>query len=142
MSNLIRKIHVGCRQLGIDADTRHALQLQVTGKASLTDMSEAELKLVVNHLKGRGFTSKEGRRPAAKRADVRFVHVMWRLLGEAGVLHKPGRDGLNAFIRSRFESTWGAVPADVDMLQEHDKISDVIDALKAWCERSGIELEE
>lgn len=142
MSNLIRQIHVGCRQLGIDADTRHALQQQVTGKASLTDMNEAELKLVVGHLKERGFKSRKGRRPAAKRADLRFVHVMWRLLGEAGVLNKPGRDGLNAFIRSRFESTWGAVPADVDMLQEHDKISDVIDALKAWCERSGIELED
>ena len=35
-------IHVGCRELGIDSDTRRDLQLLVTGKASMADMSKAD----------------------------------------------------------------------------------------------------
>jgi len=83
----------------------------------------------------------KSKRGLAPRADLRFVHVLWKLLGDAGKIKKPGRDGLNAFIRSRFENKWGAVPLDIDAMRDHDKISDVIDALKAWCHREGVELE-
>jgi len=48
-------IHVGCRELKIDTETRHILQQALTGKASLSEMTEPELELVVNHLKKRGF---------------------------------------------------------------------------------------
>ena len=61
---LIRKVHVGCRQLGIDNDTRRDLQRQVTGKASLSAMSEAELKGVLKALENRGFKpAPKGRQP-------------------------------------------------------------------------------
>ena len=52
---LQRMIHVGCRQLGIDSDTRHDLQLQVTGKASMSDMTEPEMRMLLDALKQRGF---------------------------------------------------------------------------------------
>jgi hypothetical protein len=81
-----------------------------------------------------------GRRPAASRADLRFIHVMWRLLGEAGALKKPGRAGLNSFIRSRFEAKWGAIPVDIDVMREPGQINDVMRALKDWCGRAGVEL--
>jgi hypothetical protein len=37
---LQKLVHVGCRELGIDADTRRDLQKMVCGKASLADMTE------------------------------------------------------------------------------------------------------
>jgi phage gp16-like protein len=144
--NLQRMIHVGCKQLGLDDDTRRDLQLVVTGKASMAAMSEAEMLKVVDALKQRGFktgfkgTSKT-RRPTAKRADVRLIHALWGALGRAGKLKKPGREGLNAFLRIRFEKKWGAVPIDVDALTDWSQISDVIKALKDWCRREGV-LEE
>ncbi len=52
---LRKQIFVGCRQLGMDNDTRHDLQLVATGKSSLTDMTVCELKLVVDALKSKGF---------------------------------------------------------------------------------------
>ncbi|MEV8467297.1 regulatory protein GemA [Fluviibacterium sp. DFM31] len=122
---------------------RHG-QAQLTGKASLSEMTDGELKLVVNHLKEKGFrvqAAPRQRHAAAPRADLRFAHVMWRLLGEAGVLERPGRDGLNAFVRARFEAAWGSVPVDIDMLRDHGQIQDVVEALKAWCLRADIELE-
>lgn len=151
---LQQMVHVGCRQLGLDADTRHDLQLAATGKASMSDMTDADLRKVIEALKKRGFEPfgnsyfKGGKKPvqnrmkpAASRADLRFIHVMWKLLGEANALQKPGRDGLNAFIRAQFEGKWKSVPIDIDALREAGQINDVMQALKAMCRRAGIKLQ-
>lgn len=144
--SLKRQIHLACRQLGLDPDTRHALQHEVTGKASLTEMTEPELRLVVEALEKRGFKSgfkgaSKSRRAPAPRADLRYVHVLWGLLGKAGVLDRPDRDGLNAFVRSRFEAHWSMVPIDIDALRDADQISDVIRALQAFARRHGVKVE-
>ncbi|MGH1355349.1 MAG: phage protein GemA/Gp16 family protein [Thalassovita sp.] len=141
---LRKQIFVGCRQLGLDSETRHDLQLAATGKSSLKDMSEAELQLVVKHLRARGFNSSGKKRPAAKRPDIRYCHVLWRLLHQAGYARIGGAKGLNAFIRSPktgFEPKWGHVPIDIDAMTETSEINDVIEALKAWCRREGIPTE-
>ncbi|HBM58541.1 MAG TPA: regulatory protein GemA [Citreicella sp.] len=135
-------IHVGCRQLGLDAEARRALQQQVTGKASLSEMTAAELRLVVDRLAKDGFKAEtRGRRKPAPRADLRLIHVLWRKLGEAGALERPDRAGLNTFIRARFEASWGAVPADVDMLRDWHQIDAVLQALIAWGRRARIDFD-
>jgi len=139
---LNRKIFAGCKELHLDNDTRKDLQLQVVGKSSLSDMDDAEKKRVIKELQNRGFkASSKGRlkRPVAKRADVRFVHVLWGLLKQNDCLDNPTREGLNAFIRKRFGDSWGASLIDVDAMEDHRQISDVINALKAWCDRKGID---
>lgn len=143
---LQRMIHVGCKQLHIDNDSRRDLQLLVTGKASMADMTEAELTAVLDALKQRGFKAGfkgagKGRRAPAPRADLRLVHVLWGKLGAAGHLERPDRAGLNAFLRSRFEDKWQSVPLDIDVLRDHDQINDVIQALKDWCKRKGVPLQ-
>lgn len=146
---LQRQIHVACRQLGLDADLRHDIQLSATGKASLRDMDEADLRKVISALEQRGFKGgfkgtgsglAKGRRQAADRADVRFLHVLWRLLSEAGAVRKPGREGLNAFVRSRFGASWGAEVIDIDALRDACQINDVTRALKDMCRRAGVEV--
>lgn len=144
--NLQRMIHVGCKQLGLDTETRRDLQLVATGKASMADMTEAELKAVLEALKQRGFKAGfkgagKGRRAPAPRADLRLVHVLWGKLGAAGHLERPDRAGLNAFLRSRFEGKWQSVPLDIDVLRDHAQINDVIRALKDWCKRKGVPLQ-
>lgn len=139
---LIRKVHVACRQLGLDGETRRAMQEQVTGKASLLDMTEADMKRLLKALEKRGFKpAAKGRHAPAPRADLRFAHKLWGLLAEAGAVHQPGRVGLNAFVRARFGKAWGSVPADIDMLTDWGQIADVIDALKAMAKRAGVRLE-
>ncbi len=139
---LQRMIHVACRELGIDADTRRDLQFQVVGKASMADMTEAELTAVVKALEARGFkkVATKGKRPAARRADTRFAHVLWGKLASAGAVDVPGAKGLNGFVRARFEKHWGSVPIDIDALQNHEQINDVVEALKQMCRRAGIAL--
>lgn len=139
-----RLIHVGCRDLGLDQDDRRALQLEVCGKESMSDMSDADIEAVLERLKKDGFNPASkgpSRRPPAPRSDLRLCHVLWRKLGEAGELDRPGRAGLNAFIRSRFGDHWQSVPADIDMLRDPDQISAVIRALKAWGKRASIDFD-
>lgn len=143
---LQRKIHVACRQLGLDSDARREAQLAATGKSSMKDMGDADLLKMVSHLEQRGFKGsfnkgdKSQFKPAAGHAGVRLVHVLWRKLGEAGALRDPSRSGLNKFIRSRFEKTWQSVPMDVDALRDHKQVNQVINALKDWCAREGVVL--
>ena len=138
---LQRLVHVACRELHIDAEARHDLQLAVTGKASMADMSEADLTKLIDRLKADGFKVSLKPRKTAPRADLRLIHVLWAKLGQKGALDRPDRPGLNAFIRSRFEATWSSVPADVDMLRDHNQIDAVVQALKDWGRRAGIDFD-
>ncbi len=141
---LQQKIHIACRQLGLDSDARRDLQMAATGKASMRDMDEAELKLVVNRLKEAGFEDAapgRAKHKPAPRADLRLIHVLWKKLGEAGALERPGRAGLNAFVRARFEDTWSSVPADIDMLRDHKQIDAVVNALVQWGKRAKIDFD-
>ena len=142
---VLKTIHVACRDLGMDNDTRRDLQVLVTGKDSLKAMTPAEHLAVLEALKQRGFKPSAGRasrthRRPATRGDIRFCHVLWGKLVRAGVVDLPGAAGLNAFIRARFEKAWGAVPFDIDGLRDWKQIATVIEAMKAMCARAGIEL--
>lgn len=145
MSHALRKmIHVGCKELRISQEDRRALQLEVCGKESMADMSDAEMRAVLGRLKKDGFqpsSAPGGKRPAAPRPDLRLCHVLWRKLGEAGALERSDRAGLNAFIRSQFGDRWNSVPADIDMLRDPDQINAVIRALKSWGKRAGIDFD-
>jgi hypothetical protein len=140
-TNLIRLVRVAARDLKLDDDTRRALQLRVVGKESLSEMSEADINMVVEEMRRMGFKSTGTRRPMAARADTRFAHKLWGLLFTHDKVKVRGAAGLNAFVRERFGDAWGAVPIDIDQLQDGDKINDVVQALKAMCRRAGIKLE-
>jgi phage gp16-like protein len=141
---LQRTIHAACRELGLDQDARHALQLEVCGKTSMSDMTEADLNKVLRRLKKDGFKYRSNGAPKhklASRSDLRLVHVLWKKLGDAGALERPGRDGLNAFVRARFGDTWGSVPLDIDTLTDAEKINAVVRALKAMGRRADIDFD-
>ena len=149
MSRALQKlIHAGCRELGLDTDTRRELQLVATGRASMADMTEADLRKLLDALKARGFKAdfkgaSTGRKryAPAPREDLRYVHVLWRLLTEAGEIKRPGRAGLNAFIRARFEAGWGSVPIDIDTMTDAAQINAVVRALKDMCRRANVSYE-
>jgi hypothetical protein len=143
-ARLIPMIHVAAKALGLDEDTRRDLQLRVTGKASLRDMSAAEQTKVLDALKQQGFKPvlKGSFRKPASRGDVRFAHVLFGKLYQAGKVNVGGAEGLNLFIRARFSQAWGAAPIDIDRMTDPDQIAAVIEALKAMCRRSQIDISQ
>lgn len=71
----IKAIHAACRQAGIDNSERQRLQLQITGKASLTDMSYDEVNRVLDHLnKAAGYQEHAGK-PKTVDADPQLQKV-------------------------------------------------------------------
>lgn len=141
-ARLIPMIHVAAKALSLDEDTRRDLQLRVTGKASLKDMSASEQAAVLDEMKRLGFRAApaKGFRKPAPRGDVRFAHVLWGKLTLAGAVDGKGAAGLNAFIRVRFAKGWGAAPIDIDRMTDAAQIATVIEALKAMCARAGIDI--
>ncbi|PTV94040.1 uncharacterized protein DUF1018 [Rhodobacter aestuarii] len=141
MTNLNAVINIAKGKLGMAEDDYRAMLERVTGKASLKVMSDRQKTAVLDEMQRMGFSKTSGKRPPAKRADVRYCHVLWGLLHKAGVVKVGGAKGLNAFIRSRYGAAWGAVPIDIDRMTEARQISTVIEALQAWCKRNNIPTE-
>lgn len=135
---LQRRIFAACRSIGLDDEARHDLQFQVTGKRSIREMTDAEMRQLSAELNRRG-GSKKRPRPAERRADQRLIWVLWRLLAEAEVV-TPGADALRAFICSdNFAAKWGTNITDVRFLNV-ERAQDVVEALKAMAKRNGVEM--
>lgn len=85
-AHLIAAVHAGARRIGIDDETRRALQLRLTGHASCSEMSEQDLERVLDHLRGVGFRP---RRPVSDdRASL--VRKVYALLGGRPVAYAEG----------------------------------------------------
>lgn len=96
-SRLISAIHAAATKQGLDADTRRAMQKAITGKESCADMTEHELRRVLEHISPRktGTDTSEAsnasgdvsvpvlRRPVPARDKAALVRKVYALLGEA-----------------------------------------------------------
>lgn len=71
----IKAIHAACRAQGIDDEARRAIQVQLTGKDSLSDMAYAEVNKVLDHLnRGSGYTGHAGK-PKGIDADPKLQKI-------------------------------------------------------------------
>ena len=86
----IRAVHAACRAQGIDEETRHALQVQITGHASLTEMSVFDLDSVLNHLNRHGAAKPNAwgfvfKLPADRRDLCKKIYRLAQRVGAAQV---------------------------------------------------------
>ena len=129
-----------CRDLGIDSDTRHALQRRVTGKESLTDMSLVEMRQVLAALAGRqtgqpgrsGGRAKVASRPSLLPAGPHTskLRALWISAYWLGVVRDREDKALAAWIcrQTGLDAARWATPAHT---------SQCIEALKDWMARDG-----
>lgn len=89
----IKAINAACGKLGINRDERHALQLQVVGKASLTEMALPELDDVLSHLNRIAKGAKPGdewkfvfRLPLERQS---YAKKIYRLAERIGAMQQP-----------------------------------------------------
>mgnify|MGYP005841890529 FL=1 len=89
---LIAQAHMAAKQLGLDDDTRRAVQAAVTGTASCADMTEAELARLIQHYHGLG-AEVVASAPRSARDDG---PTPWQLITLERLAFDMGwRDGLN-----------------------------------------------
>lgn len=137
---LRRHIFAACRELGIDDDGRRDIVANATGKQSMSGMGAADLQLVCDALREKGWKPKARKgRPLEATKDKRFVWVLWRKLALAGVV-KGDAAALDAFVNnSKFWSKHGTTQTALRFISE-ERTQDVIEALKDVCRRNQVRI--
>ena len=125
----IRAVHAACRELGLDAEDRHALQQRVVGKASLTEMTGDELSRVLDALNGPRRRPRRDDLPRA--ATAAKLRALWLSGYHLGVVRDRSDRALAAFVRRQTgldAARWAHHPADA---------ARAIDGLKGWIGRAA-----
>lgn len=126
---LIGAVRAAAKRRGIDDDDRKAIQIEVTGKASMADMDGAEIGKVLDRLNrdagGRSLGDWQARPHQAK------VRALWWTLYWLGEVPEPNERALDAFVLRQ---------AGVSSLRflDHRAALSVIEGLKAIAERAGV----
>ena len=132
---LIRLIHVGKRELGLDDETYRTLLSGCVAKDSTSTMSVPELERVLERMKRSGFkvrvkASAQPRpgRPLAQYPEAKKVRALWLFLHQLGAVKNPSEAALAAYVKRI---------AKVDALQWADghQTEALIETLKKWAMR-------
>ncbi len=136
----IRAIHAACRAQGMDDETRKALQVQLTGKASLKDMGLFDLDSVLNRLNARGAGREINewafvfKLPAERQALARKIYRLAERMGAAQV--PPIGPMSKRYIEGIAEHMLGA--DTVLQFCTSEILHKVVQALEIHCKRHGI----
>ncbi|HEX5278146.1 MAG TPA: regulatory protein GemA [Fluviicoccus sp.] len=130
---LIRLIHVGKRELSLDEETYRALVKSgsKTTHDSTSLLTAAQLELVLDAMKARGFVVKTGGKPVAntmKDPQAQKIRALWLELHTRGYVNNPGDAALHAYIKriTRVERMEWLSSAQA---------SQAIETLKSWLDR-------
>jgi len=144
--NHLAAIHMAQKALGLSADDATALKIAVTGKASSADMSAMQRKQYLAHLSGLQertglIAPRPQKRPYVQRSvdddqDVRWLkaRALWNALAKAGVVHVNTDAALTAYVKRQTK-------VDAWRFLNGYQVNTVIEALKKWCARSGVEVQ-
>jgi phage gp16-like protein len=128
--NMIAKLHIAKKQLGLDEDIYRASLMRITGKSSARDMTPAELQACLKDFSNKGFkaVSKFGKSGLPTTAKI---NALWLSGWNLGVIHDPSPRAMEAFIQRQTgiaKAEWLINSADA---------AKVIDGLKAWLMRDA-----
>lgn len=124
--DMMKAVRAACRRQGIDDDSRKAIQADRIGKASMADMTVAELGRLLDHL------NRHWDGPMGHRAHLGKIKALWWTLYWLGEIGDPSEHAMSAFVERQ---------TGVSALRflDHRKAASVIEALKSWAARVGVE---
>ena len=133
---LIRLIHVAKRDLALDDEAYRDMVEQVTGQTSAAALSVLQLERLLGHMKKCGFKVKAsiGTRTQAQSLQASKMRALWLLLHQADVVRDSSEQALASYVKRI---------TGVEALQwlNTAQCSLVIESLKKWCKRTGVEYE-
>ncbi|WP_052730178.1 regulatory protein GemA [Sphingomonas sp. SRS2] len=124
-NKLIGAVRAASKRLQLADDDRRAIQLEVVGKASMSDMTPGEIGKVLDRL------NRDVKSPMAHRSHVGKIRALWWTLYWVGEDIEPNDAALDGFTRRQ---TGLAALRFVD----HRHAPSIIEALKSWASRAGV----
>lgn len=128
VSHLYRAVHAAVRANGMDDEDRKAIMAEKFGKHSMSDMTTAEITQLLNHLN----RARNQQSPAGHRAHVGKIRALWWSLYWLGEVESSDERAISAFVKRQ---------TGVSALRfvDHKSGRAVIEGLKAWLTRVGVE---
>lgn len=141
--NMLAKIHIAKKELGFDDDTYRTILQTRYKKDSAAKLTRFEAEDLINHFKKQGFKVKRSKgetiptktSPTYEKPMARKVVAIWINMALAGKVH----NGSDAALQSYVKRMTG-----VDNLAWCDdrQLWKLIEALKKWAKREGVQLDE
>ena len=149
--NHLAAIHIAHKSMGLSKEDADYLKRSITGVASAGDMTVLQRRQYLAHLSGlqERAALARGEKPAytPKRAplyrtvdddqDDRWgkARALWAVLGAAGVVHTDTDAALMAYVKRQTQVAHWRFLNTV-------QINSVIEALKRWCYRAKVEIQQ
>ncbi|EKM6232585.1 regulatory protein GemA [Salmonella enterica] len=134
-TSLIKLIHVARRDLQLDDDTYRAFLMQKTGKISCRELNVAQLELVLNAMKERGFKkqNKHPRRRFKGHVTPREkVYKIWRQMAEDGFIADDSDTALDKYVERLTARRNGGQGVSTLAWCHGDPLLTVLETLKQW----------
>jgi len=135
LRKLKAQVHIGKAALALDDESYRILLHAATGKTSSADMTEHELRTVLQRLRDRGWKNQRSS-PASRQRDSKDqldkIRALWITLNQSGALRDGSEQALTSFAR-RMTGV-----ARIDWLRSN-QANTVIEALKKWQARHNAE---
>ncbi|EBI0307119.1 regulatory protein GemA [Salmonella enterica] len=132
-ATLIKTIHIGKKELGLDTDTYRQMLLSATGVNSAGAMNMAQLTKTLAAMKAKGFVVKPSSKARTTRQLADFpqakkLRALWLEMYAQGFVRDSSEEALRRWVKRETK---------VDGLQwlDADKASAAIEKLKKWQER-------
>ncbi|MDF2186170.1 regulatory protein GemA [Grimontia hollisae] len=146
-TRLIRLIHIGKRELGLDDETYRALLQRETGKDSCKGMLNNELDTVLRAMERQGFRrkvtqSKKRLSPKTRGQPtvISKIRALWITMAKEGIVRDGSETALNAYVK-RMTKTKVCIGVDrIDWCTKNDSHR-VLESLKQWKYRAKSHVE-
>ncbi|HCZ9714524.1 TPA: regulatory protein GemA [Vibrio parahaemolyticus] len=130
MSNLLKLVQIGKRELAMDDDTYRAMLVNITGQNSAKNLSQWQLSKVLDHLKSLGFKPKQ-KKPQPKALEVTKIKAIWITMHKQGFVRNGSDAAIDAYVRRMTTRSNGRGIERAMWLKPY-QAAEVLESLKKW----------
>ncbi len=132
MSNLLKLIQIGKRDLAMEDDSYRDVLEQCTGKRSAKGLNDIQLTKVLDRMKALGFKPKRKSQPRAP--EVTKIRAIWRTMHKQGFVRNANDSALDQYVKRMTARANGKGVERAVWLKPY-QAADVLESLKMWHSR-------